>query len=113
VLRSDADNPLKLATFSTEQAWKEDSRSGMHREDASLEMAAVGERTGFNRVCHNSHNSSFDLSAAGVKRPGIQQDDVFHSAPERRRVDRARKRALRGCFLHQESRRHHSSRCSR
>ena len=67
-------------------------RSGIHREDAALKMAAFGEPGRLNLGCHNS---SVDLSAPVVKRAGIQQDAVFHSAPERRRVDRPRKRPLR------------------
>lgn len=67
-------------------------RFGIHREGAALKTSALGERGGLNLGCHSS---SVDLSAAVVKQAGIQQDAMFHSALERRRVDRSRKRPLR------------------
>jgi bifunctional aspartokinase / homoserine dehydrogenase 1 len=67
-------------------------RSGIHREDDALNTTALRERAGLNLGCHNS---SVDLSAAVVNRAGTKQDAMFHSALERRRVDRSRKRPLR------------------
>ena len=75
-----------------EQDWKLHLRSGIHREDAALKLVTSGERGGLNL---GWHNSCVDLSAPVVRRAGIQKDAVFHSAPERRRVDRSRKRPLR------------------
>ena len=57
-----------------------------------MKISALGERGGLNLGCHNP---PVNFSAAPVKRAGIQQDAMFHSAPERRRVDRSRKRPLR------------------
>ena len=67
-------------------------RSGIQQEDDALNTSALGKRAGLNLGCHNS---SVNLSAAVVNRAGIQQDAMFHSALERRRVDRSRKRPLR------------------
>ena len=92
ILRSDAGDPLLPPTFSTEQAWKLHLGPEILKEDPSLKVVAFAKRDGLNLGCHNP---SVDLSAAVVKRAGIQQGAVFHSTAERRRVDRAGKRPLR------------------
>jgi bifunctional aspartokinase / homoserine dehydrogenase 1 len=64
----------------------------IHIGNDNMKMTASTERDGLHPMCHDY---SFDLNSAVVKRAGRLQEDVFHSASERRRMDRPRRRPLR------------------